>query len=248
MAEQQYEHDEWGGHKEIKGSRINEDGIKVNFTKLRMFGCAGGCPASFYTNDARVAHIKAMHPGVHSGPTEDMIQLARIQPDLAESFGIDRDQLYEPMNVEEFKEQDRIQGIMNFHEKNAHKISSHPAWVHYQGLMSSARMLEATQRANATRDWEFENLDTSMERIHAHAHQFVAGLATGQSVRDPRTHAHELSDELDNVLNGLPKEQYQYHDREITKHFNKMFDAGFNNGKPSEYPFREVYDGKYGWD
>lgn len=232
----EYEFDEFGGHKERK-----EGGT----TYLRGFGCAGGCPAMFYTNEARVAHIKTMHPGVSSGPTPDMIHLARIRPELAKSFGIDHDQLWAPMNVQEFQEEERMKDVMHFHEKNRDKITSHPAWRHFQDLMSNVRMLHAAGMANSSSERTKNNLDEEMDHIRNHGEQFVAGIATGKSVYGPDRHMQIVDDSLDTMLNYVPEEQYAHHDKQVSNSLNKMYFAQWKPGQydPKSDKYREPYEG-----
>jgi hypothetical protein len=235
-TDKEYEFDEFGGHKERK---------EGNKTYLRMFGCAGGCPASFYTNEARVAHIQTMHPGTYSGPTPDMIQLARIHPDLAESFGIDRDQIHQPMNVREFEEQNRISDVLAHQNKNYNKITSHPSWRHFQDLMSNVRMLHAAGMANSSREYTKDRLDEHMDEIKTHGEQFVAGVATDKSVHSPEWHLRQVDNSLDDMLNYVPDEQYKHHDGLVTDSLNKMYFAQWKPGQydPKYDKYREPYEG-----
>jgi hypothetical protein len=236
-TDKEYEFDEFGGHKPIdKGN---------GRTSMPMFACAGGCPARFFTNDARVAHIKTMHPTANSGPTEEMIQLARIRPELAESFGIDKDQLHQPMNVREFEEQNRISDVLAHQNKHYDKITSHPSWRHFQVLMSDVRMLHAAGMANSSREYTKNRLDEHMDEINTHGTQFVAGVAMGKSVHSPEWHLRQMDDSLDSMLDYVPEEQYKHHDGIVTDSLNKMV---FAQWKPGEYDpkydkYREPYDG-----
>lgn len=191
MAEN-YEFDEWGGHKRIPLPNGGE--------RVPMFGCAGGCPARFFTNDARMAHIQTMHPGVHSGPTEDMIQLARIRPELAESFGIRQEDLYKPSNMRELMEEDRIKKVLD-RQSTSGGYSHHPVYGPIVAAKSHARMLEA-KALGVVNERGAQEVRDMTHRIHAHLDQAGHGYATGISIDDPDEHlmkSHRLMGELSDM-------------------------------------------------
>jgi hypothetical protein len=68
--EQEYEYDEWGGHKEV--SRPNK-----GYTEIPGLGC-GTCRAAFFTMGARAAHIQTLHPEKSSAPTAEMTHIASL--------------------------------------------------------------------------------------------------------------------------------------------------------------------------
>jgi hypothetical protein len=77
----EYEYDEWGGHKNI----TSDDG----YEEAPGLGCPEkSCKAGFFTMDARTAHIQTMHPEHSAAPTNDMISLAQLRPELAPNMGL----------------------------------------------------------------------------------------------------------------------------------------------------------------
>jgi len=78
--EQEYEYDEWGGHKDIKHP-------DKGYTSFPMLGC-GHCQAAFFKVDSRTAHIQTMHPGKSAAPTTDMLHFAQYVPSFAKELGL----------------------------------------------------------------------------------------------------------------------------------------------------------------
>jgi hypothetical protein len=68
--EQEYEYDEWGGHKKYRKPG-------ANYESMPVLGC-GTCKAAFFTMNARAAHIETLHPGKSSAPTGEMLHFANL--------------------------------------------------------------------------------------------------------------------------------------------------------------------------
>lgn len=217
MENNEYEFDEHGGHAPIN----NPDGSQ----SMPILGCgARGCKAAFFTHQARSSHIKATHPQMSSGASQEMITLARIRPELAEKFGISQEELNSPMNMEEFNRQQHIADVVDYQKKNWHMVSSHPIFKHIHEVNAEANMLGAAMGQN---DSEPEEIHEMRDQVNQHMMQWAAGHVLGKSVDEPDTHIRRARSILDQSTWGLPDELADHYSRTFDKIFDRAYSTGY---------------------
>jgi hypothetical protein len=217
MEENRYEFDEHGGHKPIENSNGS--------TSIPILGCGSpGCKAAFFKPEARTLHIRATHPHMNSGPSEGMIQLARIRPELAKAFGMSDEEVNAPMNVQEFNHQQHIADVVDHQKKNWHLVTSHPIFQNVHAINAEANMLGAAMGQN---DYGPEEVREMRDKVNQHLMQWAAGNVLGKSVEEPWRHIQKARSALEEGTWGLPDEQ--------ADHYNKTFDEVFDKAHTDEW-------------
>lgn len=216
MSEENYELDKWGGHAE----RPSADG---NYTSIPMLGC-GTCPAAFFNMPARKAHIETMHPTENSGPSPDMIHMARVSPEWGKALGISPEEANAPQNVHEFEAQERIKDVVKNQNENAHKLDVHPVMRPMQEAMSHVRMMEAAALANEPEQYHHA-IREHAAMAHEHLLQYGHATAGNGSVLRPEQHtrqAHDHMDELASYTNN-----WEHHEGENSEHIANVIEAAY---------------------
>jgi hypothetical protein len=186
MANEDFEMDEWGGEKPKPGY-------------INMLGCASpGCKATFSKANRRTAHIEMMHPGENSGPSPDMIQLARIRPEMAKSLGMTEEEAFAPQNIHEFNQQQRDLDTAATQRDNEHVLRSHPIFRPLSAALSHVASLQASALATAPRE-RHDRIREQGSLAHEHLLQFGYAQAIGRSVHDEYSHFEAAGDHLDNL-------------------------------------------------
>lgn len=185
MAEShEYEYDEYGGHKPVTNPVTGNRSVPI-------LGCSDyNCPARFYTAPARKAHIEVMHPGQNSGPTEEMIRLGRMHPDIAKNLGISEDELRAPINVHEFNERQQLADTVEEQRNSSDKLQNHPIFGPIVQALSHGRNLEANA-LNKSSLADSPEIRRHYQSAHEHLLQFGYGHAIGKSLLDPVRHLQE---------------------------------------------------------
>jgi hypothetical protein len=219
MSEENYEFDEYGGHKSIE--KTDADGKKSY--GIPMLGC-GTCPASFFKMDARKAHIETMHPTENSGPSEDMIRMARVNPQVGEALGISQEEARAPINVEEFQQHQRISDVVAHQSANTDRVNNHPIMRPFEETMSHVRMMEAAALSNSSQQYH-EDIRDHTRMVHEHLLQYAHAAAGNGSVLKPNQHLNTAHDHMDELADYTGN--YDYHDGENSEHIAKIVDAAY---------------------
>jgi hypothetical protein len=216
MAEE-YEYDQYGGHADIK----NENGS----ISVPMLGCHK-CPAAFYTPQARTAHIATLHPGENSGPSPDMIALARVRPELAESLGMTKEEAFAPQNVHEFNQQQKALKIGAEQASRQGELQRHPVYRPLTEALSSVSGLKAAALATAPKELHDDIRETA-DIAHQHLLQFGYHHAIGKSISDSHTHVFGAEQAMHRLVgytqHGMTHRDDAPHDV-VDNHIQKLLD------------------------
>jgi hypothetical protein len=210
-----YEYDEWGGHK----PQVDENGNG----EYPGLGCISpGCKAGFFTPQARTAHIATMHPTENSGPSPEMIFLARIRPEIAPKMGMTPEEAQAPMNVHEMEEEARANKVMSEQNMQMGEIHSHPLHQMSMDMLSDVRMAGAEARQNTQRVTQDQEIKDDEDAVNHHVRQFVAGFAINKSIYAPHTHMQNAEYHISQILRHLPNDRFDDHENRIYHHIEKM--------------------------
>jgi hypothetical protein len=181
MTNDEHNIDKWGG---------DENG---------MLGCSY-CPAAFTNGTRRQAHIEVMHRGKYSGPSEGMLQMARIRPELAPSLGIDPEILHTPHNLGEMRDYWHAGDTLEEQQKPKYQeaLNTHPVHSAVINAVSDIRMMEANALSNASSSGLQDEIRNHRQLAEQHLNQYAHGIVNGVSIASPATH-------LDNALHSMDR-------------------------------------------
>jgi hypothetical protein len=221
-----FEMDEWGGEK-----------AKPGF--MNGFGCVSpGCKATFTRADRRKAHIEMLHPHENSGPSSDMVQMARIRPELAEAMGMTQEEVHAPQNVRELEwqqnRQARIEEVSRKQDENENELKIHPVYRPLVAALSHISTLRA--RALATEpEYRHDNVREVSDLAHVHLTQFAHGVSHGASVDDPMHHLEEGMSHMHH-LNRMTQSGMTHKDdsesQAIHQHEVNLYEKGWGEKYP----------------
>lgn len=221
-----FEMDEWGGEK-----------AKPGF--MNGFGCVSpGCKATFTRADRRKAHIEMMHPHENSGPSPDMVQMARIRPELAEAMGMTQEEVHAPQNVHELEwqqeRQARIEHVSRKQAEGENELKVHPVYRPLVAALSHISTLRA--RALATEpEYRHEAVRQTADLAHVHLTQFAHGVSHGSSVDDPMHHLDEGIGHMHQLVAMTQRGMTHKDDSEayaIDKHEKDLYEKGWGEKYP----------------
>lgn len=186
-------------------------------TSIPGLGCASpGCRAGFYSVEARTAHIKTLHPGVYSGPSEDMVGIANIRPELAPSLGVKVDDHEEGLgehipNDARSLEKDaplRLSGNTNSYQNLVHGMKSHINEAH-------AAILQ-----NGIDNKGIKTLAKHVDLAHTHLDN-AARLGPSTERTSHISGAHEAIDNIADISENWYNESHVHED--LQDHIEKLY-------------------------